>query len=145
MSCNIFIIFLILFLDYFSHASCSRPLLQGSFSARSLVKYRKNGNAEILSNSDSDIIHDYETHFYQQTLDHFTFTPQIYDHTFQQRYLLVKNYWGGSQGNFPIFVYAGDEGDISSDVYFIGFLTEVAIRFKALLIYIEVLILSSHS
>ncbi|GLJ44762.1 hypothetical protein SUGI_0941410 [Cryptomeria japonica] len=135
MSCNIFVIFLIFFANCCSHAS--RPLLQGSFSARSLEKHRKNGNAAVQSNSDSDINQDNESHFYQQTLDHFTFTPQIYDQTFQQRYLLDKKYWGGSQGNFPIFVFAGDEGDLVSDIHYLGFMTELAVHFQALLLYIE--------
>ena len=40
----------------------------------------------------------YETHYYTQMLDHFTFVSEG-SRTFQQRYLVNKTYWGGPHTN----------------------------------------------
>lgn len=79
----------------------------------------------------------YETKYYTQILDHFTFTPQSYQ-TFQQRYLVSYKYWGGAKENAPIFVYTGNEGDIEWFTQNTGFMFEQAPPFKALLVFIEV-------
>ncbi|GMN56144.1 hypothetical protein TIFTF001_025260 [Ficus carica] len=75
-----------------------------------------------------------ETFFYNQTLDHFNYRSESYS-TFQQRYFVNSKYWGGS--NAPIFAYLGAEGPLEGDLSVIGFLTDNAPEFKALLIYIE--------
>jgi hypothetical protein len=78
---------------------------------------------------------EYETHYYTQILDHFTYRPEGY-HTFQQRYLVNAKHWGGPQSHSPIFVYMGDESSIEDA--FCGFMIENAPRFHALLVHIEV-------
>lgn len=80
-------------------------------------------------------LEDLETFFYNQTLDHFNYRSESYS-TFQQRYFVNSKYWGGS--NAPIFAYLGAEGPLEGDLSVIGFLTDNAPEFKALLIYIEV-------
>ena len=89
---------------------------------------------ETLSEiSDSD---DVETFFYNQTLDHFNYRPESYS-TFRQRYFVISKYWGGR--NSPILAYFGAEGPLDSNISNrIGFLTDNAPQFKALLVYIEV-------
>ncbi|XP_024023798.1 lysosomal Pro-X carboxypeptidase [Morus notabilis] len=77
---------------------------------------------------------DYETFFYNQTLDHFNYRPESYS-TFRQRYVVNSKYWGGS--NAPIFAYLGAEAPLDGDLSVIGFLTDNALEFKALQIYIE--------
>lgn len=77
----------------------------------------------------------YKTKYFTQILDHFTFTPRSYQ-TFQQRYLINDTYWG--KKNSPIFVYTGNEGDIEWFTQNTGFMYEVAPRFRALLVFIEV-------
>ncbi|KAI3695577.1 hypothetical protein L1987_78575 [Smallanthus sonchifolius] len=79
---------------------------------------------------------DFETFFYDQTLDHFNYKPESYT-TFQQRYIINSKWWGGANKNAPIFVYLGAEEPIDQDVTILGFLTENAPRFKALLVYLE--------
>ncbi|XP_059663790.1 uncharacterized protein LOC132309502 [Cornus florida] len=82
---------------------------------------------------------DYEIFFYNQTLDHFSYTPESYT-TFQQRYVINSKHWGGAKENAPIFVYLGAEDSLfDGDVADMsgGLLTENAPRFKALLVYIE--------
>ncbi|XP_071719796.1 uncharacterized protein [Rutidosis leptorrhynchoides] len=79
---------------------------------------------------------DFETFFYNQTLDHFNFNQESYA-TFQQRYVINSKWWGGASKNSPIFAYLGAEGPIDPDIMSLGFLTENAPRFKALLVYLE--------
>ncbi|GAB4833334.1 hypothetical protein Ancab_031578 [Ancistrocladus abbreviatus] len=78
----------------------------------------------------------YETRYYTQILDHFNFNPQSYQ-TFQQRYLINSQYWGGAEKNAPIFVYTGNEGDIEWFAQNTGFMFEIAPSFQALLVFIE--------
>ncbi|XP_048324214.2 uncharacterized protein LOC125420902 [Ziziphus jujuba] len=79
---------------------------------------------------------DYNTFYYTQTLDHFNYNPESYT-TFQQRYVINSKYWGGSKSSAPILVYFGAEAPLDSDLNIIGFLSENAIQFKALQLYIE--------
>ncbi|KDO60327.1 hypothetical protein CISIN_1g023618mg [Citrus sinensis] len=95
-------------------------------------------NPEILS---ATISKDFQTFYYNQTLDHFNYRPESYS-TFQQRYVINFKYWGGGAGadaNAPIFVYLGAEESLDGDISVIGFLTDNAARFNALLVYIEIL------
>ncbi|XP_030540865.1 lysosomal Pro-X carboxypeptidase-like [Rhodamnia argentea] len=82
------------------------------------------------------VINDFKTFFFNQTLDHFNYRPESYT-TFKQRYLINSKYWGGANSSAPIFIYFGGEEPIDDDLKVIGFLTENAAQFKALLIYIE--------
>ncbi|KAK3205849.1 hypothetical protein Dsin_019895 [Dipteronia sinensis] len=90
---------------------------------------------ELLS-SERNISGDYEDLFYNQTLDHFNYRPESYS-SFQQRYVISSKYWGGSNSSSPIFAYLGAEAPLDNDVLSIGFLPDNAVRFKALLVYIE--------
>lgn len=76
----------------------------------------------------------YETHYFPQNLDHFTYKPSSYK-IFYQKYLINRQYWkrGG-----PIFVYTGNEGDIDWFAANTGFLLDIAPKFHALLVFIEV-------
>lgn len=58
-------------------------------------------NFEILSSA--TISEDFQTFYYNQTLDHFNYRPESYS-TFQQRYIINFKYWGGGadQSNAPI-------------------------------------------
>ncbi|XP_027349270.1 lysosomal Pro-X carboxypeptidase-like [Abrus precatorius] len=78
----------------------------------------------------------YTTNFFTQILDHFNYNPQSYQ-TFQHRYLINDTYWGGAKKKAPIFVYAGNEGDIEWFTQNTGFMFETAPYFKALLVFIE--------
>lgn len=94
-------------------------------------------NFEILSSA--TISEDFQTFYYNQTLDHFNYRPESYS-TFQQRYIINFKYWGGvaDQSNAPIFAYLGAESPLDNAPSVIGFLTDNAPQFKALLVYIEV-------
>ncbi|KAH0716353.1 hypothetical protein KY284_009258 [Solanum tuberosum] len=48
-----------------------------------------------------------------------------------------SSYWGGSNSSSPIFAYLGAESSIDGDPLGIGFLTDFAPQFKALLVYME--------
>ncbi|KAH9700254.1 prolylcarboxypeptidase-like protein [Citrus sinensis] len=93
-------------------------------------------NFEILSSA--TISEDFQTFYYNQTLDHFNYRPESYS-TFQQRYIINFKYWGGGadQSNAPIFAYLGAESPLDNAPSVIGFLTDNAPQFKALLVYIE--------
>jgi lysosomal Pro-X carboxypeptidase len=77
----------------------------------------------------------YETQQYTQRLDHFNVAPASYG-TFQQRYLVNDTFWGGKTA--PIFLYAGNEGDVELFANNTGFMWEVAPRFRAMLVFVEV-------
>lgn len=76
----------------------------------------------------------YKTHYFPQILDHFTFQPQS-SKIFYQKYLINSKYW--HQGA-PIFVYTGNEGNIEWFANNTGFMLDIAPKFQALLVFIEV-------
>ncbi|KAF7823316.1 lysosomal Pro-X carboxypeptidase-like [Senna tora] len=86
--------------------------------------------------STNDDTQDYKTFYYRQTLDHFNYRPESYTR-FSQRYLINFKYWGGANSSAPIFVYLGEEAPIDGDLEVIGFLTDNAPSFNALIVYIE--------
>jgi lysosomal Pro-X carboxypeptidase len=73
----------------------------------------------------------YETKWFEQNVDHFTFVNNA---TFKQRYLINKSHWkpGG-----PIFFYCGNEADIEYFARTMGFLWEAAPDFDAMLVFAE--------
>ncbi|XP_010493394.1 PREDICTED: lysosomal Pro-X carboxypeptidase isoform X1 [Camelina sativa] len=79
---------------------------------------------------------DLKMFYFNQTLDHFTFTPKSYM-TFQQRYAIDSTHWGGAKANAPILAFLGEESSLDSDLSAVGFLRDNGPRFKALLVYIE--------
>ncbi|CAI9104935.1 OLC1v1003727C2 [Oldenlandia corymbosa var. corymbosa] len=93
-----------------------------------------NRKAKILSSVGSG--NDFETKYYEQTLDHFNYQPQSYA-TFTQKYVINSKYWGGANSSSPILAYLGAESSLGNDFSYIGSLSDNAPRFKALLVYIE--------
>lgn len=91
-------------------------------------------NAEAISSSISD---DFKTFYYNQSLDHFNYRPESYT-CFPHRYIINFKYWGGANSSAPILAYLGAEGPLEGDLNAIGFMTDNAVRFDALLVYIEV-------
>ncbi|ESQ50148.1 hypothetical protein EUTSA_v10001967mg [Eutrema salsugineum] len=79
---------------------------------------------------------DLEIFYFNQDLDHFTFTPKSYM-TFQQRYVIDSQHWAGAKVNAPILAFLGEESSLDSDLSAIGFLRDNGPRLKALLVYIE--------
>lgn len=104
----------------------SKPTFQlpGAFYAQSSVKKVKAPKPKIP----------YTAHYFPQVLDHFTFQPKS-SKTFHQKYLINSHYW---HKGAPIFVYTGNEGDIEWFAANTGFLLDIAPKFKALLVFIEV-------
>ncbi|KAH7850615.1 hypothetical protein Vadar_000467 [Vaccinium darrowii] len=117
-------------------------LITTSVSAASLTKIPRlsvlhesftRGTAKNISASASVGL---ETFFYPQTLDHFNYQPESYA-TFQHRYMMNSQYWGGANESAPIFVYLGDEAALDGQPEAVGFLLDNAPHFKSLLVYIE--------
>ncbi|KAI3880093.1 hypothetical protein MKX03_003914 [Papaver bracteatum] len=100
---------------------------------RKQIEFSRNSKSSSLATASSD---DYETFFYTQTLDHFNYRPESYE-TFQQKYVINFKYWGGENVSAPIFVFLGEESNIDADVAGIGFLSDNAPQFKALIVFIE--------
>ncbi|XP_022140665.1 lysosomal Pro-X carboxypeptidase-like [Momordica charantia] len=90
-------------------------------------------HSKALESPPSD---DFKTFYYNQTLDHFNYRPESYI-TFPQRYIINFKHWGGANSSAPILAYLGAEAPIDDDLDAIGFTTDNAIQFNALLIYIE--------
>nr|GMD15949.1 lysosomal Pro-X carboxypeptidase [Ipomoea batatas] len=57
--------------------------------------------------------------------------------TFPQMYMMDSTHWGGADKNAPIFVFLGLEESLDESLKFVGFLSQNAPRFKALIVYIE--------
>jgi len=62
---------------------------------------------------------------------------------FRQKYLLNDTFWrrpsaGDGDGAGPLFVYTGNEGDIEWFATNTGFMFDIAPKFGALLVFIEV-------
>ncbi|XP_023541432.1 lysosomal Pro-X carboxypeptidase-like [Cucurbita pepo subsp. pepo] len=90
-------------------------------------------DSEALSLPLSD---DFKTFYYNQTLDHFNYRSESYT-TFAHRYIINFKYWGGANSSAPILAYLGAEGPLDKDLNVVGFLTDNAAQFGALLVYIE--------
>lgn len=80
----------------------------------------------------------YETRYFEQRLDHFSFSDLP---NFQQRYLLSTEHWTGPQRLGPIFFYCGNEGDIVWFATNTGFVWEIAPQFGAMVVFPEVSII----
>jgi len=75
----------------------------------------------------------YATAWYNQTLDHFTFTTDL---KFRQKYLFNDTWWKKDK-NGPIFFYTGNEGIIEAFAENSGFMWDIAPEFGALLVFAE--------
>ncbi|XP_023531617.1 lysosomal Pro-X carboxypeptidase-like [Cucurbita pepo subsp. pepo] len=84
----------------------------------------------------SPLSDDFKTFYYNQTLDHFNYRPESYT-TFAHRYIINFKYWGGANSSAPILAYLGAEGPLDNDLNVVGFSTDNAAQFGALLVYIE--------
>lgn len=94
---------------------------------------RREGH-QVDDSTDSDL----KMFYFDQNLDHFTFTPKSYM-TFQQRYTIESKHWAGADDNAPILAFLGGESSLETSSA-IGFLRDNGPRLKALLVYIEVCI-----
>eukprot|EP00105_Crassostrea_gigas_P020096 XP_011438787.1 PREDICTED: lysosomal Pro-X carboxypeptidase-like [Crassostrea gigas] len=101
------------------------------FTSSVLLKSKKiQKNREVSKFSTSD--YNYKTEYLTQKVDHFGFVNQD---TYQQRYLIADQYWDPNGG--PIFLYTGNEGDITLFCNNTGFMWDIAPEFKAMLIFAE--------
>lgn len=80
--------------------------------------------------------YEYETKYFTQRLDHFSF-KNYENSTFQQRYLINDKYWLGAERMGPIFLYCGNEGYIDWFAVNTGFMWDIAPQFGALLVFPE--------
>ncbi|KAF8403131.1 hypothetical protein HHK36_011228 [Tetracentron sinense] len=78
---------------------------------------------------------DFQTLYYDQTLDHFNYRPESYT-TFRQKYVVNSKYWNGSNNSSPIFVYIVGEWDLTEGDY-TNIVADIAPQYQALLVYIE--------
>ncbi|KAI6683872.1 hypothetical protein NL676_029785 [Syzygium grande] len=116
--------------------SSAAPVCAQKFDFPSLSLHREKALQDPKRRVLVPLTNDFETFFFNQTLDHFNYRPESYT-TFKQRYLINRKYWGGANSSAPIFIYFGAEEPIENDLEAIGFLPENAAQFKALLVFIE--------
>lgn len=102
-----------------------RPRTLGEFS---IINREKS----ILQSSQ----YEYETKYFTQRLDHFSFKNHK-NSSFQQRYLINDKYWLGAERMGPIFLYCGNEGYIDWFAVNAGFMWDIAPQFGALLVFPE--------
>ncbi|XP_031127438.1 lysosomal Pro-X carboxypeptidase-like [Ipomoea triloba] len=128
-------LFLLLILSYFAISLAKTTPTTFPFST--IINLQQKGFSSGYSTKTTDNNNQlYDTKYFTQILDHFTFTPQSYQ-TFQQRYLINDTYWGGAKKKAPIFVYMGGEADVELSAQNTGFMFDYAPNFNALLVFIE--------
>eukprot|EP00249_Psilotum_nudum_P024688 c29263_g2_i2 orf=664-2202(-) len=113
----------------------SSKLYRGPIKHRAARVSGRSAVTRSFANKDA-FPYDYETRYFTQALDHFSFKPESY-RTFQQRYLLSTKNWAGAKRNAPIFLYCGNEGDIVWFAENTGFMWELAPRFGAMVVFPE--------
>ncbi|XP_057806826.1 uncharacterized protein LOC131021584 [Salvia miltiorrhiza] len=86
------------------------------------------------SNYSASPTYRYETRYFDQNLDHFSFSELP---KFRQRYLINTEHWAGPDHHGPIFFYCGNEGDIEWFAANTGFVWEIAPRFRAMIVFPE--------
>ncbi|XP_031127439.1 lysosomal Pro-X carboxypeptidase-like [Ipomoea triloba] len=123
----------ILLLMLFFYCAKTTPTFPFSTTINQLERGFSSGSTKTTTDNNNQL---YDTKYFTQILDHFTFTPQSY-HTFQQRYLINDTYWGGAKNRSPIFVYMGGEADVELFAHNTGFMFDYAPHFNALLLFIE--------
>ncbi|KAL3718004.1 hypothetical protein ACJRO7_003183 [Eucalyptus globulus] len=134
MSSSLYSILIILML--FSACAATKKNLDGYYIPKLSVFHRTFIQDPTWAVQTSISSKDFQTFFYNQTLDHFNYRPESYT-TFKQRYIINSKYWGGANASAPIFAFLGDELPIDSATTNVGFMTDNAAEFKALLVYIE--------
>ncbi|KAF8404809.1 hypothetical protein HHK36_009699 [Tetracentron sinense] len=117
----------------------SLPPLKLTTEAAELRSFKSNPRflgkfAELNKPQKRDQAFRYETRYFTQSLDHFSFSDLP---TFQQRYLISTDHWLGSDRMAPIFFYCGNEGDIEWFASNTGFVWEIAPRFGAMVVFPE--------
>lgn len=93
-------------------------------------------NTDKSFSESANILEDYKTYYYDQTLDHFNYGRASYA-TFKQRYVINFKHWGGSNSSSPILAYFGAEQSLDIDLLSVGFINDSAPDLKALSVYIE--------
>jgi lysosomal Pro-X carboxypeptidase len=94
----------------------------------------------VLARTEGTAAYGFTTHYFPQELDHFSFTPAS-STVFNQRYVVNDTFWARSHDAKvagPIFVYMGNEGSVEAFVDNSGFMFDIAPKFGALLVFIEV-------
>lgn len=74
----------------------------------------------------------YKTFWHESKIDKLGYTT---DDTFMMRYLLNDSYWAGEKS--PIFLYAGNEGDITGFANNTGIMYEFGAEMNALIVFAE--------
>lgn len=106
-----------------------------STSSSPLPRFPRQNRARIQLFGEDRNDYQYETKYFSQQLDHFSFADLP---KFSQRYLINSDHWTGASELGPIFLYCGNEGDIEWFATNSGFIWEIAPKFGALLVFPEV-------
>lgn len=132
LSWLILLLLLIFLFSTFMISSCSSPLkkIPRLRILQRPINYRNHSTSVAAHQR-------LRSFYYDQTLDHFNYQPGSYA-TFRQRYMVGFRHWKGAHAAAPMFVYLGAEESLDESVGSIGFLTDNAPRFGALMVYIEV-------
>lgn len=120
----------------------SSAIIITNVSAKSYkIPFREHPSSSAADNYNfpsSSALDDFQTYFYEQTLDHFNYGSESYL-TFEQKYMINTKYWNVGR---PIFVHLGAEAPLNTTSFGnVGFLNyDLAPRFHALLVFIEVIL-----
>uniref|UniRef100_A0A1D1XIT9 Lysosomal Pro-X carboxypeptidase n=1 Tax=Anthurium amnicola TaxID=1678845 RepID=A0A1D1XIT9_9ARAE len=133
-----FLLFFVLLSDGDAAAEFTAPPVSGGTSSRRRSSPRFLGKFARPGGSAKAAAYGYETRYFSQSLDHFSFADLP---AFDQRYLVGgEGHWlgaGACGGPGPIFFYCGNEGDIEWFAANTGFVWEIAPRFGALVVFAE--------
>lgn len=68
----------------------------------------------FVIDEDESSLSDYETAYFNQTLDHYNYYQGINSETWQQRYLYNDTFWSGADELGPILFYCGNESPVET-------------------------------
>ncbi|KAG0489002.1 hypothetical protein HPP92_007813 [Vanilla planifolia] len=100
----------------------TKPIFLRRFPSQAHGSLRPSADGHVSSSRG------WETKYYTQTLDHFNYHPISYV-TFQQKYLINAEHWGGAAASAPIFVYTGNEGPIEIFAKNTGLMFDIAPKY----------------
>ncbi len=89
------------------------------------------------ANTNANVVPPFKTEWYEQVLDHFSFSDRKPHGTFKQRVLVCDQFWDKGTDDAPMFFYTGNEGDIEMFYHNTGLMFDLAPKFRALIVFAE--------
>ena len=119
----------------FFSLSCTRAYRPRHVPFRDAKKYSRNTiDSPLMHTKDRELIHRCEKRYIDVRLDHFSWSNLS---TFPLRYYICNEYWKNTKHEGSMFVYLGNEADVTLYLNHSGLMWESAPEHNAMLVFIE--------